>query len=62
MQDATRRHLVVHHPGNKGTQSFARIDSIDVRRLGPFAAAMPIARLIAAFFAAVPRFRLAEPS
>ncbi|MDF3881284.1 hypothetical protein [Cupriavidus basilensis] len=66
MQDATRRPPVVHYPGiqypgNQGNRSFARIDAIDVRPWGPFAAAMPIARLIAAFFAALARFRLAEP-
>ena len=61
MHDATRRPPVVHCPGNQGNRSFAKIDAIDVRRLGPFAAVMPIARLIAASFAALPRFRLAEP-
>lgn len=60
MQDATRRLLLAHSPSNQGIRSFARIDAIDVRRLGSFAA-IPIARLIAAFFAALPRFGPAGP-
>ncbi|MGY2491705.1 hypothetical protein [Cupriavidus sp. CP313] len=59
MQDATRRPLFAHSPSNQGSRSFAKIDAIDVRRLGLFAE-KPIARLISAFLAALPRFRLAE--
>lgn len=58
MQDATRRPLFAHSPSNQGSRSFAKIDAMDVRRLF---AEKPIAKLISAFLAALPCFRLAEP-
>ncbi|WP_133303188.1 hypothetical protein [Cupriavidus lacunae] len=60
MQAATRRPLLAHSPNNQGSRSLARIDAIDVQRLGSFAT-IPIARLIAAFFAVLSRFEPAGP-
>jgi len=60
MQDATRRPPFVLSPSSKASQSFARIDAIDVWRERLFPA-RPITKLASAFVAALPRFRLAQP-
>ncbi|MFC4346049.1 hypothetical protein [Cupriavidus numazuensis] len=60
MQDATRRPPFAQSPSSQASQSFARVDSIDVWRERLYFA-RPIAKLAFAFVAALPRFRLAQP-
>ncbi|WP_317923822.1 MULTISPECIES: hypothetical protein [unclassified Cupriavidus] len=60
MQVATRRPPFAQSPSSQISQSFARIDAIDVWR-GRLFSARPIAKLVSTFVAALPRFRLAKP-
>ncbi|WP_140953154.1 hypothetical protein [Cupriavidus pinatubonensis] len=54
MQDATRRPLLAHTLTSQESRSFVRIDAIDARQSRSLSA-KPIARLTAAFVAALQR-------
>ena len=60
MRDAARRPPFAQFHSSPASQSFSRIDAIDVWRERLFSA-RPIAKLFSAFVAALPRFRRAEP-
>jgi hypothetical protein len=60
MQDATRRPpFAQSSPSSQASQSFSRVDGIDVWRERLFSA-RPIAKLVSAFVAALSHFRRAE--
>lgn len=60
MQDATRRPPFAQSPSSRASQSFSRVDGIDVWR-DRLISARPIAKLVSAFVAALAHFGRTEP-